>query len=178
MLTARLAQGKDEIQIPPIPVRKENAIMEKKLCRILIFFIFSSVFSQCSSEKVSVKMSMNGKVLFEEKSVEEGKLSPENGGYRFGSVYVIYDTTEAKDGTVKDISYRDAGSYITMRPAVYSSVRGSIDCKSAKDLNRKTGEAPFPTDIFGRVKHGTYFFEMAQPCGRLEFTVAPPIKSN
>ncbi len=123
-------------------------------------------------------MSMNGKVLFEGKSVEMEKLNPKNGGYRFGSVYVIYDTTEAKDGTVKDISYRNSSEYITMKPAVYSSVRGNIDCKSAKDLNRKTGETPFPTDIFGKVKYGTYFFEMAEPCGRLEFTVSASSKNE
>lgn len=152
--------------------------MKKNLFQLTLFLIASLLFSYCSSEKVSVKMSMNGKVLFEGKSVELGKLSPENGGFRFGSVYVIYDTTDAKDGTVKDISYRNASEYITMKPAVYSSVRGNIDCKSAKDLNRKTGEPPFPTDIFGKVKYGTYFFEMAEPCGRLEFTVSPSSKNE
>ncbi|HMV79662.1 MAG TPA: hypothetical protein PL048_13170 [Leptospiraceae bacterium] len=152
--------------------------MKKELFQTAVFLLISFLSAHCSSEKVSVKMSMDGKVLFETKGADVGKLSPENGGYRFGSIYVIYDTTEAKDGTVKDISYRNGSEYITMRPAVYSSARGSINCKSAKDLNRTTGEPPFPTDIFGRVKHGTYYFEMAEPCGRLEFTVSASSKTE
>lgn len=124
---------------------------------------------------------MNGKSIYECKEAEVSKLSPGNGGFRFlckemsnaNSIYVIYDTSKetANDGTIKEISISSNSDTKNFKPAVYSSSRGQIDCPQAKTLNRKTGELPFAETMSGNPKQGTYFLEMAEPCGTLTFHI-------
>jgi hypothetical protein len=127
---------------------------------------------------VSIQLEMNSLLLYECKEAKTEELSPKNGGYRFicsdtgqpQSVYVIYDTSkeDANDGTIKEIW---TGQADVMKTAVYSSARGNIDCPSAKVLNRKTGEPPFPETFYGSLKKGSHNIEMARPCGTLVFTI-------
>ena len=145
----------------------------KNLTILLAGFLFS-----CFPSHVSIKLEMNSLLLYECKSAKIQELSPKNGGYLFTcsdseqqtGVYVIYDTSkeDSNDGTIKEIFI---GKSETMKAAVYSSVRGDIDCPSAKALNRKTGEPPFPETFYGGLKKGTYTIELAKPCGTLLFTI-------
>ena len=56
-----------------------------------------------------------------------------------------------------------------LKPAV-----DRLDCASAIALDRKTGEAPIPQNLFGAPLPGTYDIELANPCGRLSVAVGKP----
>ncbi len=139
------------------------------------------LFSFCSPAKVLIRLEMNGTSIYECKEATVSNLSPGKGGFKFlcneinkvSTVYVIYDTSKetANDGTIKEISLSSNSETKNFKPAVYSSLRGQIDCARAKGLNRKTGELPFAETMSGDPKQGTYFLEMAEPCGTLTFHI-------
>jgi|JI102314A2RNA_FD_contig_31_411600_length_1084_multi_4_in_0_out_0_1 hypothetical protein len=143
----------------------------KLICVCLLLFSF------CSPAKVSIRLEIDGKSIYECKEATVNNLSPGKGGFKFlcndidkaSTVYVIYDTSKetANDGTIKEISISSNSETKNLKPAVYSSLRGKIDCARAKGLNRTTGELPFAETMSGDPKQGTYFLEMAEPCGTL-----------
>lgn len=132
------------------------------------------------TKHVSIKAQFNGAEVHSCGKAEISKLSPENGGFRFtctgqSSVYVIYDTSVNKDGSVASVDLTSAGSSQSYLPAVFSSKRGTEDCASAKALNRETGEAPLRTGMSGNPENGTYEWAMAKPCGTLVLTIADAV---
>jgi len=146
---------------------------------ILVSLSAAIALAGCTKH-VSIQAQFNGKEVYRCPNAEVGKLSPADGGFRFfcsdgSSVYVIYDTSVNKDGTVASVELAGAQSR-TFLPAVFSTKRGNEDCAQAKALNRETGEAPLRTSAFGNPVSGTYDWVMAKPCGSLTLTVAEPVK--
>lgn len=130
------------------------------------------------TKHVSVQAEFDGKQVYSCTKAAIRKLSPENGGFRFScadgsSVYVIYDTSVKKDGTIASIDLAGAESR-TFLPAVFSTERGKEDCAQARALNRVTGEAPLRTSAFGNPTGGRYDWVMAKPCGSFVLTIAEP----
>lgn len=129
------------------------------------------------SKHAPINASFEGAELLKCDAAAVTKLSPGAGGFRFActgssSLYVIYDTTVAQDGSVKSVELQlPGGENKTFLPAVFSSARGNEDCASARALQRKTGESPFPLDLFGNPKSGKYEMSMAKPCGTLTISI-------
>jgi len=139
--------------------------------------ILALVFACHCGSKVSVELTFDGAAIDSCAAAEIKKLSPGDGGFRFlcdarKSIYVTYDTSDAKDGTIKSVSLQSDTQQKEFLPAVYSSARGTEKCASAKALARKSGEAPFATDMAGNPKHGSYELAMAKPCGNLTIKIA------
>lgn len=144
--------------------------------RIASVLIVAVALTACSMQ-TPVKAEFNGAELFKCNAASISKLGPGSGGFRFNcpdraSLYVIYDTSIAKDGSVISVDVQaPTGENRTFLPAVHSSVRGQEDCPSAKALQRKTGEAPIPTNLWGKPNNGRYDLAMAKPCGTLTITL-------
>ena len=142
-----------------------------------IFLILPGFFLLACTSKVSLNLQFNGEEVFSCSEAAISKLSPENGGFRFicpdnTSLYVVYDTSVAKDGTIVsvDLQGTKTQSYL---PAVFSSKRGQENCASAKALNRQSGEQPLAKTFSGSPKPGSYELAMAKPCGNLTITIGP-----
>lgn len=143
-----------------------------KILYLGILFFISISFVNCGNTTASIKLSLDSNVIFNCENSTISKLSPVNGGFSFScmgkSVYFIYDTSTAKDGTVKVITINKRGSTsLDLLPAIHSTKRGNFECDSAKVLNRISGETPFKQDMFGYPLYGTYQMEIARPCGKL-----------
>lgn len=135
--------------------------------------ITCSIFAGCS-RNVSIGAELNGSKLYHCPKAEISKLSPGEGGFRFKctdntSVYVIYDTSTKKDGSIVRVEIgQPPAAYL---PAVAAS-RDGEDCSSAKQLNRQTGEAPLPLNWIGQPANGRHEIALARPCGALAITIA------
>ncbi len=98
-------------------------------------------------------------------------MTSKGGGYVYRceggtSLYVIQDTSVAKDESIVANTYSESGMSGKLTPAVFASTRGSVPCPSAKALARTTGEPSIPP-----ATPGTWTLEMAEPCGPVTFKV-------
>lgn len=140
--------------------------------RLLLLAAALMLFTGCKDRgKVTVELTFEGKTLKTCKAKGLDALNPEGGGYVYqcesgSSLHVIQDTSVAKDESIVSISYSDDGIRRDLKPAVFASSRGTIDCPSAKALARTTGEPSIPP-----ATPGTWTLQMAEPCGPLTFTV-------
>lgn len=101
-------------------------------------------------------------------------------------LYITYDSRTRKDGTISRLSFatpsREAWAadpkLARQFPAeLLGDLQPAVDrleCPSAIALDRKTGEAPLPQNLFGAPLPGLYTIELARPCGRLTVAIARP----
>lgn len=142
------------------------------------------VISHCDYSNVSVNLKFNGETILDCPDAYITDLSPEDGGYRFHcegySIYVIYDTDGDMLGTIERIMITNSAENDVKLPydyflsAYYVELNEDINCPSAEDLNRKTGEDPFPTTLLGDIEKGTYKIMTADPCGEVLLAIGSP----
>ena len=140
--------------------------------------------SHCDYSNVSVHLKFNGETILNCPDAYITDLSPEDGGYRFHcegySIYVIYDTNGDMLGTIERIMITNEYQNDEVLPydyflsAYFVELDEDIDCPSAKELNRETGEDPFSTTLFGDIEEGTYTIMTADPCGEILLTIGSP----
>ncbi|MBT9558635.1 MAG: hypothetical protein IV100_21575 [Myxococcales bacterium] len=142
------------------------------MMRLLVLAAALSLAPGCKGRgQVTVELSFDGKVLTTCKASGLDALNPEGGGYAYRcdggtSLYVIQDTSVSKDQSIVSINFPDGATTRHLKPAVFASTRGTIDCPSAKALARTTGEPSIPP-----ATPGTWTLQMADPCGPVTFTV-------
>jgi len=155
----------------------------KNVLLFIILVVVSLGLIHCDYSRVSVKMTFNNDVIHECDDAYITDLSPKDGGIRFNcqdsDIYVIYDTDDDIKGTIERLwlqkrGYSSDTDYQTFQVAYFANHDPNIDCPSARQLNRKTGEAPIPRTLFGDLQKGSYPIMLAVPCGELLLEITEP----
>ena len=160
--------------------------MKKSVLSAILLILYVMTFSACQNQTVSMKVTLDGKSVAPCNKAEIRKLSPENGGYRFNcplkgtSVYVIYDTINPPfKGNVKNIWFVtwDPQPGEKKIPTVYAWYYKLIN-GARRSLKKNTSGRieQFKKNIFGRIKHGSYEFNLSGPNKKIIFTLGSPGK--
>jgi len=157
----------------------------KKFILPATFLIFCMMFlAFCKKQTVSLEVTLDGKTIVSCSKVRIGELSPENGGYRFDcaedstSVYVIYDTINQQfKGSVKYIwfdSYKSRPERLKTVYAWYYKLKDGGRRVTEKNIPKRIEQ--FKKNIFGRIKHGSYEFNLSEPDKKIVFILGSPVK--
>jgi hypothetical protein len=144
------------------------------------------------AQKVAVKLDFNGVTVASCTAARASALG--EGGVRLicdeaplpWDLYITHDSRTRKDGTISGLHFAapsreawaaDPGTARLFPAELLGNLRPAVDrleCSSAIALDRKTGEAPLPQNLFGAPLPGLHVIELADPCGRLSVEIARP----